>query len=295
MRRALFAIVSLTLLISAPASAHALPLGLAFYAPEILSPPAQRYEYVGAFAKHLSTVVGTPISGKAYRSARDLERDMRAGKVHFAILGPFYLASRARFTHLAQARMRSNRALTWSLMGKTISRFSQLKGKRLQIANFGKIGRRFLENALLDGLSLKALRSKVKVAPDMNSVLAALRVGRADCAFAPVSAPGLKPLLEGIRIAPPAFVATSKKVSPVLLGKVKAAVLKYGVALSSMVGWQPAKPNAYRTIAALSKRIRRTMIAARAPAVVLRPDALLEAKQVKISAPPLEDLFWIPQ
>ena len=73
------------------------PLGVGLYTPEVpFEGPAKRYEMVRALAKHLSAVLGRPVEGKAFKSAGDLRRQIKARKIHFAVLGAVYLASQGQ-------------------------------------------------------------------------------------------------------------------------------------------------------------------------------------------------------
>jgi hypothetical protein len=280
------------LLASAVAFAQPKKLGVGLYVPEIpFSNPAQRFSLVRGIAQHLSSALGVPVEGRAYKSAGDFERDLRSKKIQFAVVGAFYAATR-RVQVVAKAQLKGGS--TWSLMAKSKVPLSSLKGKVLQVPSMGPITLKFVENGLLDGVVTLKDHFKVVRAPDVNSAIAAVRFGRAQAVVAPTDTPGLVPLVGGIRVPPPAFAIVDRKLDKQLAAKATRAILSYGAAIASFQGWRCAGAGIYGAISgAAAKKVKRMVLSA-ARVVRLRTRDIIEVKQLQSELPRLEGLFWVP-
>lgn len=266
-------------------------LGVGLFAPEVPSPgPAQRFAFVRQVAQHLSSALGVPVTGKAYNHARDFERDVKGRKIQFAIVGAVYMASKkARI--LATAR--TSGGGTWAIMGKTKAPLASMKGKSLQLPNLGPITQSLLQHGLLAGLDAKQLFS-IRIAPDINSAVTAVRVGAADAVFAPTTTKGLVKLSRPINVPPPAFVALDRRLSAANVSKATQAIVSFGASFTTIVGWQSAKPQSYRSLAAKSKKRILKMSLASSRAERLRLDKLFGPDKISFRIPELEEMYAIP-
>lgn len=280
------------LLTSTLAGAQPKKLGVGLYVPEIpFSNPAQRFSLVRGIAQHLSSALGVPVEGRAYKSSGDFERDLRTKKIQFAVVGAFYAATR-RVRVVAKAQLKGG--ATWSVMAKSKVPISALKGKVLQVPSMGPITLRFVENGLLDGVVKLKSHFKIGRAPDVNSAIAAVRFGRAQAVVAPTDTKGLVPLVGGIRVPPPAFAIVDKKLDKKLAAKATGAILRYGASIASFQGWRGAGAGIYGAISgAAAKKVKRMILSA-ARVVRLRDRDIIEVKRLQSELPRLEELFWVP-
>jgi len=287
-----FTALALVLSSSGAAAQANKTLRVGLYVPEIpFSNPAQRFGLVRGIAQHLSSALGVPVEGRAYKSAGDFERDLRTKKIHFAVVGAFYSATR-RMRVVAKAQLKGG--ATWSIMAKSKVPISALKGKVLQVPSMGPITLKFVENGLLDGVVKLKAHFKIGRAPDVNSAIAAARFGRAQAVVAPVDTKGLVPLVGGIRVPPPAFAIVDKKLDKQLAAKATGAILRYGAAVASFQGWRSSGGGIYGAISgAAAKKVKRMILSA-ARVVRLRNRDIIEVKRLQAELPRLEELFWVP-
>lgn len=282
----------LVLLLAAPAAAQPKKLGVGLYVPEIpFTNPAQRFGLVRGIAQHLSSALGVTVEGRAYKSAGDFERDLRTKKIHFAVVGAFYAATKP-LRVVAKAQLKGGAA--WSIMAKGKVPISALKGKVLQVPSMGPITLRFVEHGLLDSTVDVKKHFKIGRAPDVNSAISAVRFGRAQAVVAPVDTPGLTKLVGALRVPPPGFAIVDRKLDPALAAKAKAAILAYGAAVASFQGWRPAGAGIYGAIAAAAKKKVKRMVLSSARVVRLQNKDLIEVKKLQSELPRLEELFWVP-
>ncbi len=269
-------------------------LGVGLFAPEVDVSAAQRFSYAKALGQHLGAALGQRAPGRAYRSAGDLERDVRAGKIQFAVVGAVYLATKRGVTLLASARIRSKRDQVWSLLSRGKQQLKQLKGKVLQIPSLGPLTPKFVENGILGGEIRPAKYFRVKRSPDLPSAIAALKLGKAAAVVAPVSTPGLQPVVTGLRIPPLAFVAFGKQPAA-RVKAVKAAILRYGASLGAIHGWKGGNEGEYRALAGASRLRQRSMYMAKIEAARMKMGDILATRNLKQPGMPvLEEIFWVP-
>ncbi len=282
-------------LLASPRGEAATPLGVGLYAPDLMSAgPAERFNYIRGIAAHLSTVLGVPVEGYAYKTAADFEKDLRTHRIHFAILGSVYMATKRAYKILATASLKNPKDAIWSILCKTKRPFSSLKGKSLQIPNLGAISLGLVENMVLGGAVKVKEYFTIKRTPDINSAITAVKLGVADAVLAPVSAPGLVPVLEGVKFPSPAFVLLDKKLNSALVSKAASAIFSYGAGFSSLKGWHGANAGAYNVLAGASKkRVYRMMLTTLRP-VRLQLMNFVGLDKLKFSMPKMESTYWVP-
>jgi hypothetical protein len=291
MRRAIL-ITTLLLPFSAAAQTK---LGIGMFTPELpFADAAARFAYIRGVAKHLATTLKMPVEGFAYKGATDYERDVHNHRLHFAILSPLYAASQ-RGTILAAARLRGGDP-AWTLLAKTKrSLLVDLKGKILQVASMGPLTSDFLQNAILGGNIDLRKHFRLELAPDMNSAVKAVQLGRADVVAAYVNTPGLVPVIAGsLRMPPPALVLVDKKLGTELVNRVRAAVLSYGAVAATLEGWKAADSGAYSALAGSTRKRSVDMALVPVEALRFEHNDVVNAKRLEVRLPPLEDLFWLP-
>jgi len=294
MRRSVGAVVTLICLTGAGDRAAAAPLGVGLYAPDIpFGSPAERLSFVKGIAHHLSNALSTPVEGKAYKLPGDFEKDVRARKIHFAVVGAIYASSRP-FTVVARAQLKSGATSTWSLMAGGKTTLAALEGKRLQLPWQGNRTLDLLQNGVLGGTVEISKYFKVARAPDMASAVAAVRFRRADAVLAPTDTPGLVPVVGGIAVPGPAFVVADSQRPAAQVAAATRAIVSYGAAMATIQGWRASGAGPYNALASTSAKKVFPMVLAPAPASVLRVADLVEIGQVKPEPPKLEDLYWIP-
>lgn len=264
-------------------------LGVGLFVPEIpFSNPAQRYSLVRGLAQHLSSQLGIPVEGRAYKSAGDFERDVRGKKIQFAVIGAFYMATkRARVLATAQVK----RGRVWSIMAKT-KKLADLKGKVLQLPSMGPITVKFVENGLLDSSVAVKKHFKIGRSPDLNSAIQAVKFGRAQAVLAPVDTPGLVKVVGGLAVPAPAFAVVGKGLPKDLVAKTARAVMSYGASVATLQGWRG--PSGYGAIAAAARKKVKRMVLAGFRVVRLQNKDLIEIKKLRSELPRLEDLYWVP-
>jgi len=290
-RRASFVVAFAALTLTALGSgARAEKLGVGLFAPELsFANPGERYSLVSRLAQHLASSLGVEVEGRAYKTAGDMERDVKAKRIHFAVLGAVYLASR-KVPVVAQARVTSTR---WTLMAKEKTTLAALAGKVLQIPRLGPLATRFVENGLLGGNVVLAKHFKVALTPDLYSAVATVRLGRAAAVFAPSSTKGLVPVIAGISMPPPGFAVVGK-VDAGVRAKATQAVLGFGAAMGGIQGWQRGSARAYAAIAGASQKKVNNMMLSAAKVERLRDDELINLEQLRPELPTMENLFWLP-
>jgi hypothetical protein len=295
-RRLASASGGLLALVLALGQASAQPkLGIGLYVPDLpFSSPAQRYTFAQGLAQHLTSSLGQPVEGRAYKSALDFERDVKDQKIHFAVVAGAYAAAKPGYKLLARAQLASAQDGVWSLLGKSKIKLSELQGKTLQVPSLGPLVLGWIQFGLLGGSVDLKKSLTVKQSPDLASAVSAVRLGQADLVVAPVSSKGLVPLLTGVAMPPPALVLVGKKVAPEIEAKVTSAVLSYGAAVASVQGWQAAKPGPYQAFAASTKKKLMTMKLMPVAAARLKVDEVVNLSRLELQMPAMEELFWVP-
>lgn len=283
-------------LVMTPLPLQAQPkVGIGLYAPEIrFTRPAERYALIRGVAQHLSKAISREVVGRAYKAAGDFRRDIRAGKLQLAIVGGGYAAKNAGLKLLARARMRSRGDTTWSILARRKLGIAELKGKVLQVPRLGLSGQKLVQNAVLAGAVKVARHFKLRYSPDLNSAIAAVKLGKAAAVVGPVSTAGLTPVIDGIQVPPPVLVVVASGLSSELVSKARASMLSYGGVVASIVGWQPARPGPYRALAAAARGRTYELKLVPAPAASVSMDKLVDRRGLEPRLPPMEDIFWIP-
>lgn len=290
-RLASLALLALVLL-PGPALAQPKTLVVGLYAPEVpFSNPAQRYSLVRGMAQHLTSALGVPVTGKAYKAAGDLNADLRGKKVQFAVLGAIYAAT-AKARVVAQAQLRSG--TRWSVMAKSKVPIASLKGKVLQVPSMGPLTNRWVENGLLGSNVTLKQHFTVVFAPDVTSAISAVNFGRAAAVVAPIDTKGLVPIVGALALPPPAFAIVDTRLDRNLAAKATQAILSYGAAIATFQGWRAGGAGAYGAVAgAAQKKVHRMVLAAAARGQ-LREQDLIQTKKLQPRLPRLEELFWVP-
>jgi hypothetical protein len=266
-------------------------LGVGLFAPELsFASPTDRHNLVRLLAQHLESALGVKVVGRAYKAAADLERDVRTKRIHFAVLGAVYLASR-RAHVVARAK---NATTTWSILTSKKTTLAELKGKVLQIPRLGALAPRFVENGLLGGNLILNKHFKVAQTPDLYSSVSTVRLGRAAAVFAPVNTKGLVATIPGVRVPPPGFAILDRRLDANIKAKATQALLRFGAAIGGIHGWRPSGFKPYAAIAGASQKRVNNMILSAVKVERLRDEELINLSQLRPTLPDMEDLFWIP-
>lgn len=277
-----------------PALAQA-QLGVGLYTPEVpFTGPAQRYEAVRALAKHLSAVTGRPVEGKAFKSAADLRREIKARRIHFAVLGAVYVASRRGGRVLATARYRSAASGRWSIMSKGKKPVTALRGKVLQVPTMGPLALGLVQYGLLDGNVDVRRYFKVARSPDLTSAVAAVRLGQAHAVVAPVDTSGLVPTVRARALPAPAFVVVAPRLPQDLVTAARKGILTYSRPMATLQGWRASGGKEYTALAGAARRRPRKMALLPTTPARLRVSDLVDTRSLHGRLPPLDDLFWAP-
>lgn len=271
-------------------------LGVGTYAPELPLNPYEWFSYAQALAKHLSTALGVPVQGFAYKSAGDFQRDLKARRIQFAVLGGFNMASGHTGRVLASAKLASRRTRQWSLLCKRRTYLAALRGKVLQLPSLGPLVNGLVQNGLLGGNINITRHFKIARSPSLTSAAEAVRLGQADAVFGPVDTKGLVAILRrSITVPPPAFVLVDPGMSAEQAKKATAAILSFGgKAGEAVVGWGGGNAAQYGKLAALSKRRPLRMVMTPTAALRLKHGDIIDARVVKLELPDLDPLFAIP-
>jgi hypothetical protein len=279
-------------MLPAPALAQPKNLVVGLYAPEIpFANPAQRYSMVRAMAQHLTSALGQPVTGKAYKAPGDLNADLRGKKVQFAVLGAIYAAT-AKVRVVAQAQLKSG--TRWSIMAKSKVPISSLKGKVLQVPQMGPLTNRWVENGVLGSNVNFKNHFKAVFAPDVTSAISAVNFGRAAAVVAPVDTKGLVPLVGALALPAPAFAIVDTRLDRKLAAKATQAILSYGAAIATFQGWRAGGAGAYGAVAAAAQKKVHRMVLAAAARGTLKVEDLIQTKKLQPRLPRLEELFWVP-
>ncbi len=270
-------------------------LGVGLFAPEVpFSGPAQRYEAVRALAKHLAAITGRPVEGKAFKSAADLRREIKARRIHFAVLGAVYVASRRSGRILATARFRKKTSARWSIMSKGKQPVTALRGKTLQIPTLGPLALGLVQYGLLDGNVDVRRYFKVARSPDLTSAVTAVRLGQAHAVVAPVDTPGLVPTVRARALPAPAFVVVAPRLPQDLVAAVRKGILTFSRPMATLQGWRASGRKAYSALAGAARRRPRRMVLHPTTPARLRVSDLVDTRSLHGRLPPLDDLLWAP-
>lgn len=293
-RLLLMAIVALTIPAVRATAAGPAKLGVAVFTPETpFAGPGERFSFAQGVAQHLTSALGQPVEAFAYKSAADLDRDIKARKVHFGVLGALYVAGRPATRILAAARLKSAEDATWSIMSRRKVGLSELKGKVIQIPNLGALAIGFVQNGLLGGEVDVNTYFQVTRSPDVLSAAAAVGLGKADLTVAPVKTRGLVPVVGGIHVPPPVFALLDRNLPAATVEKARSAMLSYGAVVANLQGWQRADERAYSAVAGASRKRVKRMALCGMETVHVELKSLFDLR-LKPEMPALEELFWLP-
>lgn len=245
------------------ASATKLPrLGLGYFAPELaLASAGEAFRFTQALASHLAMALGTPVDGYAYKRSSDFERDVRRGKLHIALLGPFYIAGSGRVGAVLAVSRLAKSTPKWTVMASPSRaskapssaggpRLKDLAGAVLQIPSMGRLSVAAVQHALFAGQVDPRKYFRVRRAPTLMSAVAAVRVGRADAVFAPETTSGLISVIGAITVPPPALVRVGQ-IGPAQLATARSAAISFNEALSdSYRGFEPDDGQRYAQLRA---------------------------------------------
>jgi hypothetical protein len=239
-----------------PGRAHAdRRLGVGLCVPEVpFSGAEARHRAATRVAQHLSRALHRPVEAFAYLESRDLRRDVRAGTLHFAVVGALFAATVPEDQILAQGRLAKVTDAVWSVLCRSRRELKQCKGMRLQVPRMGPGTLAFVQDGVLGGgVDVKA-HFRVQWSPDLLSAQRAVLVNQADAVVAPVSAPGLVPIREGYRVPPPAFVLVDRQVPAETVASAKKAILSLEIQIGTVQAWREPEVATYRKLAAFSRQ-----------------------------------------
>lgn len=214
----------LALLCASPAAAQTddAPLVVGVYAPQVLFASAlARTGFAKQIADQLASKTGLTVVGRGFATRGDFDQQVKAGRVHFAVIGA-PLQARRGYPALAQGQSggRSTRAMVLATQGaKTIG---ALKGATL--AGVGKTERGLVMNYLLQG-QVPPDYFKFKPARDVQAALGLVKLGRAGGAFTFAgNAAGLNTAFISRPMPLPVFVQTDKSLGSDVVAKVRRAI-----------------------------------------------------------------------
>lgn len=228
----------LSILLALPAAAQqpddpggggaAAELVVGVYAPRIYfenSPALNRY--AEAIARGLQEATGVPMRGRGFVGAGELEAQVEAGQVHFAVVDPQYQQARG-FKPLAQATAGGAAARPMVLVvapGVEGDSIAALKGRKLARVKVGSQDAQFVTNYLLQGQVGGDYFKLGQTPRDVQGALSLVRLGKADAAFTYADATaGLRVVFTSRPVPLPVFVQTARGLDEALAGKVRGAI-----------------------------------------------------------------------
>lgn len=278
------------------ASRVAAPLTVGLYAPEVaFVSSAARFAYVNALAGHLGRALGRPAVGRAYKQAGDFDRDWRAGRVHVAVVGSVKLASGLRGAQvIASVVPRRAGVGDWTIMSGTAD-LARLKGAVLQVPMMGSLTPAFLRYVLFADQLDPRDYFKLRLSPDLASAVAAVRLGRAAAALAPVATPGLRPVIGPVELPPPLLAVLDSGLPSAEVGALRQAALSFATPLSADYGgFHATGTEAYRALGAAARRRERSLVLLPVPAARLSVEALVDGRRLACELEPLSEALWVP-
>jgi hypothetical protein len=269
-------------------------LGVGLCLPEMRFAGAQaRHRAARRMARLLSRALRRPVEGFAYLKPEDLRRDIRAGALHFAVVGALFAATVPEDQILAQGRLETSGAGVWSILCRSKRELKELKGKRLQIPGMGSGTLAFIQDGVLGGkVDLRAY-FRVQWAPDLLSAEKAVLLDHADAVVAPLTAPGLVPVVRGYFVPPPAFVLVDRQVPAEMVEKTRKALLASRVGIGAVRGWQRPEADAYRKLAPFSGRQDISMVLAPVTGLPLNVGDLVKDEVLRPAMPELDEPFEV--
>jgi hypothetical protein len=180
-------------------------------------------------------------------------------------------------------------------MSKRRKTFGTLRRKTLQLPNLGKIVYGLVQNSILGGnLDIKR-HFKIVLSPSLTSAQEAVRLGKAEVVFAPLSSKGLLPLVsKTVFVPPPAFVALDKTLSKQIIEQATQVVFSWGELPGAIAGWTGGNAVRYLRLAASSTPRHVRMILVPIRQVWPRTSDLVNSDVVKYELPNLDELYQVP-
>ena len=173
---------------------HADTLTVGLFAPTAPFPSTStRVELATKLGEHFGKALGGTGNGKVYARAGDFASAVKKGEVTVALVDATYLAAAGgNYTILAGAVRNGESNHGWILVARGATKIGDLKGKRVLVPAVGGRETDFVLNVLFGGEVGRDFFSKLEVAPDTASAIAALNLGKADAAVVPsgVDLPG---------------------------------------------------------------------------------------------------------
>jgi len=216
-----------------------------------------RHRAAKRVAQHLSRALRRPVEGLAYLNPEDLLRAVHAGTLQFAVVGALFAASVPDEQILAQGRVDSEAASVWSVLcrdRRDLRDLQSCKGKRLQIPKMGPETLKLVQEGILGGKLDVKKHFKVQWSPNLLSAEMAVVLGQADAVVAPLSAPGLVPLVRGYALPPPAFVLVNRQLPRKTVEVARGAILSLTAPIGSVGGWEPPDVAAYHKLTAFATK-----------------------------------------
>lgn len=269
-------------------------LGVGLCVPEIPFASARaRHRAAKRVAQHLSRSLRRPVEGFAYLKPEDLRRDIRAGRLHFAVVGALFAATVPDNQILAQGRLTKGSAGVWSILCRDKRGLQQLMGKRLQIPRMGPGMLTFVQDGVLGGAVNVKGHFKVQWSPSLLSAQTAVRLGQAEAVVAPTSTAGLVPAIEGYPLPPPAFVLVDRQVPTKTVEQARKALYSLKVGNATLQGWHKPEAGAYRKLAAFAGRQELRMVLIPVVGIPLDVGDLVKSEVLLPGMPALVEPFGV--
>lgn len=269
-------------------------LGVGLCVPELPFSGAQaRYRAAERVAQHLSRALRRPVEGFAYIKPEDLQRDIRSGTLHFAVVGALFAATIPEDQILAQGRLAKRTAGVWSIFCRSKRELQELKGKRLQIPWMGPGTLAFVQDGVLGGRVNLQADFRVQWSPNLMSAEKAVLLGHADAVVSPFSGQGLVPVVRGYPLPPPAFVLVDRQVPADTVERAKKALLSFRAAISTIPAWQRPEAAAYGKLAAFAGRQEIRMVLAPVTGLPLDVGDLVKDGVLLPGMPELDESFGV--
>jgi hypothetical protein len=270
-------------------------LGVGICVPEIpFNGALARHRAARRVAQHLARALRRPVEGLAYLHPKDMRRDIRAGVLHFAVVGAMFAATMPDDQILAQGRLANSAAGIWSVLCRSKRSLKDCQGKRLQIADMGPETLKFVEDGVLGGKLKVQSHFKVQWSPNLLSAEMAVVLNQADAVIAPVSTAGLVPLVKGYAVPPPAFVLVNRQVPPEVVEKARNALLSFTATIGTLKGWDPPSPGAYRKLVAFAPQEELRMKLAPLQGTPLGIGDLIKGAVLQPDMPELDEPLEVP-
>lgn len=186
--RALVAVAVVVAALGAARPARADDLTVGVFVPSApFASTSARQDYATRLATHLAAATGDAGVGRVYARAADLAAALKKGELDVAVVDAAYLATRgAGVQVIATATRGGDVAAAWQLVSiGGEDGVLALEGKRVQVAAIGGGEADFVHHALFGGELARSFFAGIDTSPDVASVLAALKLGKASVAIVP--------------------------------------------------------------------------------------------------------------